>query len=192
MQAISPIGNIITKNRRKKHVVMKLELFTVASLAAVAVADNNLAYYIDYYANLSKLAGQFTTGYYSAINSFYARSDVAEAISKIHTMTDPGAYETYRVSFQSKYWTELSSIYSEFNLDLATVDSSMLADLTATATPSALASGSGSRATGSASPRLSSSSASSSSTSSRANFGKQQKPLWALTGLLGALPALLL
>ncbi|RKP32310.1 hypothetical protein METBISCDRAFT_21579 [Metschnikowia bicuspidata] len=178
---------------------MKLELFTVASLAAVAVADNNLAYYNDYYADLSKLAGQFTTGYYSAINSFYARSDVAEAISKIHTMTDPGAYETYRVSFQSKYWTELSSIYSEFNLDLATVDSSMLADLTATASPSALATGSGSSATGSgssatgfASPRLSSSSASSSSTSSRANFGKQQKPLWALTGLLGALPALLL
>lgn len=172
---------------------MKFELFTVASLAAVAVADSAVAddreHYMTYYSNLAKLGELVKTGYISAINSFYARSDVAEDVNKLATLVDPADYQTYRFSFNAKYWPQLSSIYKEWNIDQPI----------ATASPSALATGSGSSlassgssAASSASPRLSSASNSTSSTSSIDNFGMQQKPLWALTGLLGALPALLL
>lgn len=208
---------------------MKFQALAIAAIAATAsAADSSSAddlgitdygqFYSSYYSELSKLASQLTTGYYGAINSFYGRSDVASAINGLTTISGDSQYISYLESFNSKYWTELSSIYSVYSIDLNT-DDSFLSSLTASASPAASATASGSSATatsggsssggssaagsssaGSSSAGSSSGSASSSSkasstsasSSSKAAAANQQKPLLAFTGLIGALSVLIL
>lgn len=122
-----------------------------ANALASSIDASNGAFYSLYYAELSSFAQQFTTGYYGAINSFYQRSDVASAISGLDTITADDAFNSYLQSFNSKYYTELSSIYSQYSILLVpdlTDDGSVTA-ATQTASPSNGVSGSASTTAGS-------------------------------------------
>lgn len=178
--------------------------------AASSAALDNLAYYSSYYADLTKDYLQYSTGYFGAINSFYQRTDVASAILAIDTMSDVGALETYLMSFNSKYWTELSSIYSVYGValatgtidDFSTPSASPSMSITHTgSSATSMASGSSSHSgshSGSATTSGSTSgsaatsgTSTAASSSSRAN-ADQKKPLMVLTGLVGALSVLIL
>lgn len=73
-------------------------------------------YSYDYNSLLSAYGGySYNTDYFNAIESFYTRSDVLSALSRAETITAEGAYETFALSFYSKYWSELSSIYTMYS-----------------------------------------------------------------------------